>query len=425
VSLRGSYVARWRRVISGVLRRHWAKKLLFWAFEEIMKYAKRLQTLMLGAGLMVAGLPTWAVVDSQGGPAVRELNLQQPVTQIAREIYSIHNLMLFICLAIFIAVFGVMFYSILKHRKSLGHKAATFHESTAVEIAWTVVPFLIVIGMALPATKTVVAMKDTSNADLTIKATGMQWKWGYDYLKGEGEGIAFLSNLATPRSQVGSPGVAPTESRSDNYLLEVDNPVVVPVNKKIRIITTANDVIHSWTIPAFGVKQDAVPGFVRDTWFKAEKIGTYRGQCVELCGKEHAFMPIVVNVVSEDDYKKWVDGKKKEMAAKADDPNKVWTVDELKQRGEKTYAANCAVCHQATGKGVPGAFPALDGSAVVNGPKADQMKIVLNGKNAMPAWKSVLSDTDIAAVITYTRNNWSNKAQENIVQPAEVLAARK
>jgi len=298
-------------VISGVLRRHWAKKLLFWAFEEIMKYAKRLQTLMLGAGLMVAGLPTWAVVDSQGGPAVRELNLQQPVTQIAREIYSIHNLMLFICLAIFIAVFGVMFYSILKHRKSLGHKAATFHESTAVEIAWTVVPFLIVIGMALPATKTVVAMKDTSNADLTIKATGMQWKWGYDYLKGEGEGIAFLSNLATPRSQVGSPGVAPTESRSDNYLLEVDNPVVVPVNKKIRIITTANDVIHSWTIPAFGVKQDAVPGFVRDTWFKAEKIGTYRGQCVELCGKEHAFMPIVVNVVSEDDYKKWVDGKKK------------------------------------------------------------------------------------------------------------------
>lgn len=380
---------------------------------------------MLGASLLAVGLPAWAVVDSQGGPAVRQLNLQTPVTQIAEQIYSIHNLMLVICLVIFVAVFGVMFYSILKHRKSLGHKAASFHESTTVEIAWTVVPFLIVIGMALPATKTVVAMKDTSNADITIKATGMQWKWGYDYLKGEGEGISFLSTLSTPRTQVGSPGVAPTEARGDNYLLEVDNQVVVPVNKKVRIITTANDVIHSWTIPAFGVKQDAIPGFVRDTWFKAEKIGVYRGQCVELCGKEHAFMPIVVNVVSDDDYKKWVDTKKKEMAAKADDPNKVWTVDELKQRGEKVYAANCVACHQASGKGVPGAFPALEGSLIVNGAKAGQVGILLNGKNAMPSWKSTLSDTEIAAVITYTRNSWSNKAAENIVQPAEVLAARK
>ncbi|WP_423709832.1 cytochrome c oxidase subunit II [Undibacterium sp. WLX3042] len=390
-----------------------------------MKHGKRLKSFMLGASLLAAGLPAWAVVDSQGGPAVRQLNLQTPVTQIAEQIYSIHNLMLVICLVIFVAVFGVMFYSILKHRKSLGHKAASFHESTTVEIAWTVVPFLIVIGMALPATKTVVAMKDTSNADITIKATGMQWKWGYDYLKGEGQGISFLSTLSTPRTQVGSPGVAPTEARGDNYLLEVDNQVVVPVNKKVRIITTANDVIHSWTIPAFGVKQDAIPGFVRDTWFKAEKIGVYRGQCVELCGKEHAFMPIVVNVVSDDDYKKWVDTKKKEMAAKADDPSKVWTVDELKQRGEKVYAANCVACHQATGKGVPGAFPALDGSLIVNGVKADQVGILLNGKNAMPSWKSTLSDTEIAAVITYTRNSWSNKAAENIVQPAEVLAARK
>lgn len=380
---------------------------------------------MLGASLLAAGLPAWAVVDSQGGSAVRQLNLQTPVTQIAEQIYSIHNLMLVICLIIFVAIFGVMFYSILKHRKSLGHKAASFHESTTVEIAWTVVPFLIVIGMALPATKTVVAMKDTSNADITIKATGMQWKWGYDYLKGEGEGISFLSTLSTPRTQVGSPGVAPTEARGDNYLLEVDNQVVVPVNKKVRIITTANDVIHSWTIPAFGVKQDAIPGFVRDTWFKAEKIGVYRGQCVELCGKEHAFMPIVVNVVSDDDYKKWVDTKKKEMAAKADDPNKVWTVDELKQRGEKVYAANCVACHQASGKGVPGAFPALEGSLIVNGAKAGQVGILLNGKNAMPSWKSTLSDTEIAAVITYTRNSWSNKTAENIVQPAEVLAARK
>lgn len=396
-----------------------------------MKHAMRLKSrtlgasLVLGASLLAAGMPAWAVKDSPGGPAVKQLNLATPVTQIAEQIYSIHNLMLYICLAIFVAVFGVMFYSILKHRKSLGHKPATFHESTTVEILWTIVPFFIVIGMALPATKTVVAMKDTSNADLTIKATGMQWKWGYDYLKGEGEGISFLSTLSTPRTQVGAPGLAPTEARGVNYLLEVDNEVVVPVNKKIRIITTANDVIHGWTIPAFGVKQDAIPGFVRDTWFKAEKIGVYRGQCVELCGKEHAFMPIVVRVVSDADYTAWVDTKKKEMAAKADDPSKVWTVDELKQRGESVYTANCVACHQANGKGVPGAFAALDGSAIVNGAKADQINILLNGKAGMPAWKATLSDTEIAAVITYTRNSWSNKAAENIVQPAEVLAARK
>lgn len=385
-----------------------------------MKLAQRIRSLMLGGSLLAASLQAVAVTDSVGGPAVRELNFQTPVSPIASQIYSLHTLMLVICLVIFAAVFGVMFYSILKHRKSLGHKPATFHESTTVEIAWTVVPFLIIIGMALPATKTVVAMKDTSNADITIKATGMQWKWGYDYLKGEGEGISFLSNLATPREQVNNPAVP----KNNEYLIEVDNNVVVPVNKKVRIVTTANDVIHAWAIPAFGVKQDAIPGFVRDTWFKAEKIGVYRGQCSELCGKEHAFMPIVVNVVSSADYTKWVDGKKKEMASKADDPNKVWTVDELKQRGEKIYAANCVACHQATGKGVPGAFPALDGDPVVNGPRPPQINILLNGRNAMPAWKGVLSDTEIASVITFTRNNWSNHAAENIVQPSEVVAAR-
>jgi cytochrome c oxidase subunit 2 len=383
-----------------------------------MKLVKRLQSLMLGASLLAA-LPAWAVVDSQGGPAVRQLNFQTPVTQIASEIYVLHNWMMGICVAIFIAVFGVMFYSILKHRKSLGHKAASFHESTAVEIAWTVVPFIIVIMMALPATRTVVEMKDTSNADLTIRATGMQWKWGYEYLRGEGQGINFLSNLSTPREQV----VDPTKVKNDNYLIEVDNEVVVPVNKKVRIVLTANDVIHAWMIPAFGVKQDAIPGAIRDTWFKAEKTGVYRGQCAELCGKEHAFMPIVVKVVSDADYTTWVNGKKKEMAAKADDPTKVWTIDELKQRGADVYA-KCAGCHQANGKGMPGSIPALDGSAVVNGPKAGQLNIVLNGKGGMPAWKD-LSDTEIAAVITYTRNSWSNKAKENIVQPAEVTAARK
>jgi cytochrome c oxidase subunit 2 len=383
---------------------------------------------MLGLAIS-ASIPALAQ-GVEGRPVVNQLNLQMPVTKIATEINDLHTWMMIVCLVIFFAVFGVMFYSVFKHRRSQGHKAATFHESTAVEIAWTIVPFLIVIGMALPATKTVVAMKDTSNADITIKATGMQWKWGYDYLNGEGAGIAFYSNLSTPRDQVGSPDAHYTGKRGDNYLMEVDNEVVVPVNKKVRIVLTANDVIHAWMIPAFGVKQDAIPGFVRDTWFKAEKLGTYRGQCAELCGKEHAFMPIVVRVVSDADYSAWVAVKQKEMAAQADDPSKVWTIDELKTKGEKVYAANCVACHQATGKGSPGQFASLDGSAVVNGPKADQIHVLLNGQKSgkfpseMPAWKQ-LSDSDIAAVITYTRNSWSNKAVENIVQPAEVLAARK
>ena len=395
-----------------------------------MTYAKRFKALMLGLAV-AASIPAMAATEPviTGRPVEHQLNMQAPVTGIAAYIYSLHNWMMVVCLVIFIGVFGVMFYSVFKHRKSLGHKPATFHESTTVEIAWTVILILIAIGLALPATHAVVQMKDTSNPDLTIKVTGMQWKWGYDYLKGEGEGISFLSNLATPRTQVGEPGIAPTEKRTENYLLEVDNPVVVPVGKKVRLVLTANDVIHSWTIPAFAVKQDAIPGFVRDTWFKAEQIGTYRGNCVELCGKEHAFMPIVVKVVSAEDYTAWVNGEKTRMAALADDPNKVWTIDELKTKGEKVYAANCVACHQANGQGVPSAFAALVGSPVVLGPKAEQIAVLLNGKHsgkypsAMPAWKQ-LSDSEIASVITYTRNNWTNKADENIVQPSEVLAAR-
>jgi len=384
-----------------------------------MKYAKRLLMMIAAISGQLVTTSSFAVNDMEGGPAVRQLNFQPPVTAIASDIYQLHTLMMVICVVIFLAVFGVMFYSILKHRKSLGHKAASFHESTTVEIAWTVVPFIIVILMALPATKTVVAMKDTSNADITIKATGMQWKWGYDYIKGEGEGIAFYSALATPRDQIHEGA-----TKGDNYLIEVDNPLVVPVNKKIRIVTTANDVIHAWGVPALGVKQDAIPGFVRDTWFKAEKVGTYRGNCYELCGKEHAFMPIVVNVLSEADYAKWVADKKKGSTAGAEDANKALTLAELNAKGAAVYASNCVACHQDSGKGVPGAFPALDGSKVVNGPKGDQIAMLLNGKNAMPSWKT-LSDTEIAAVITYTRNHWSNKAGQNMVQAAEVLAARK
>ncbi|MBU64325.1 MAG: cytochrome c oxidase subunit II [Cupriavidus sp.] len=370
---------------------------------------------LAGASLLVSQAAS-AVSDMPGGPAVRQLNLAEPVTKIAEQIHWLNWMMLIICTVIFIAVFGVMFYSIFKHRKSKGAKAASFHESITVEVIWTIVPFLIVIAMALPATKTVVAMKDTTNSDITIKATGYQWKWGYDYLKGQGEGISFVSTLTTPREQINN-----QQEKSNTYLMEVDNELVVPVNKKIRIVTTANDVIHAWMIPAFGVKQDAIPGFVRDTWFRAEKTGIYRGQCAELCGKEHAFMPIVVRVVSEPEYAKWVDDKKKLMAAAADDPNKTWTLDEIKVRGEKVYAANCAVCHQPTGKG-GGAFPALDGSKVVNGPKAGQMHILLEGKGGMPSWKQ-LSDTELAAVMTYTRNSWSNKTGE-VIQPADFSQAR-
>jgi len=366
-----------------------------------------------------------AVGDLPGGPAVRQLNLHPAVTKIAEEQAWLHWFMLILCTVIFLAVFAVMFYSIWKHRKSVGHKAANFHESVTVEIVWTIVPFIIVILMALPATKVVVAMKDTTNADLTIKATGMQWKWGYDYIKGEGEGIGFISALDSAQRELSNNGGPKAGVVMDDYLLKVDNPMVVPVNKKVRIITTANDVIHAFMVPSFGIKQDAIPGFVRDTWFRAEKIGDYHGQCVELCGKEHAYMPIHVKVVSAEDYTAWVLAEKKKLAAKADDPTKVWTAEEITQRGEKVYAANCAACHQANGKGA-GPIKPLDGAAVVlDADKTKQIAVLLNGQNngAMPSWKQ-LSDTEIAAVITFTKNNWSNKTGQ-LVQPADVTAARK
>jgi cytochrome c oxidase subunit 2 len=381
-----------------------------------MKKPTALAGLVLGLVGLLHGNLALAINDMPGGPSRFQLNLQPAATKVAEEVAVLHWMMLAICLVIFVAVFGVMFYSIYKHRKSLGHQSASFHESTTVEIVWTVVPLLIVIGMALPATKTVVAMKDTTNADITVKVTGYQWKWGYDYIKGEGEGVSFLQTLTTPREQINNQA-----EKSDTYLMEVDNEMVVPVGKKIRLVTTAHDVIHSWTIPAFGVKQDAIPGFVRDTWFRAEKVGTFRGQCSELCGKEHAFMPIVVKVVTDAEYSAWVEEKKKQMASLADDPTKTFTMDELKQRGEKVYAANCAACHQANGKGA-GAFPALDGSKVVTGPKDGQYKILLNGKNAMPKWTQ-LNDVELAAVMTYTRNAWGNKTGE-LIQPKDFTTAR-
>ena len=382
---------------------------------------KSLSNMLAGlAGVLAAGAAQAAVNDLPGGPAVRQLNLHAAATRIAVEQAWLHWFMLIACTVIFIVVFSVMFYSIWKHRKSVGAKPANFHESVTVEVIWTLIPFIIVILMALPATKVLVAAKDTSNADVTIKATGYQWKWGYDYLNGEGAGVSFLSTLDTTHrelSNAGAKGDVP-----DNYLLKVDNPVVVPVNKKVRIITTANDVIHAWGIPAFGVKQDAIPGFVRDTWFRSEKTGDFYGQCYELCGKEHAYMPIHVKVVSAQEYTAWVSDQQKKMAAKMDDPAKVWTLTDIVARGEQVYSKNCAVCHLPTGAGA-GANKPLNGSPIVqDADKSKQIQVVLNGRNAMPSWKQ-LSDTEIAAVISYTKNAWSNKTGQ-VVQPTEVAAQR-
>lgn len=362
-----------------------------------------------------------AALYSGVASAAYQLNFTRGATRLTEDIYDLHNLMMWIITVIFCAVFGVMFYSVYAHRKSVGHKAAQFHENTAVELAWTIVPFFILIAMAVPATKTLLEVRDATNPDVTIKVTGYQWKWGYDYLKGEGEGVAFLANLSTPHNQIYG-----SETKGEHYLLETDRHLVVPVGKKIRILATAADVIHAWYVPDLGVKQDAIPGFVRDTWFRAEREGVYRGQCAELCGKDHGFMPIVVEVVSGEKYSAWVAETKKAMAAAADDPDKKWALAELKARGEKVYAANCLACHQANGQGVKGAFPALDGSKMVRGPKSAQIDLVLNGKanTAMAAFGKQLSDTDIAAAITFTRNNWGNSTGE-VVQPSEIKAARK
>ncbi len=381
--------------------------------------------LLLAAGAAFSGA-AHAVSDLAGGPSVRQLNLPVGVTKIAQEQYFLHNAMMVLCTVIFVAVFAIMFYSIWKHRKAAGHKAANFHESVVVEVIWTIVPFLIVIVMALPATKVLVAQKDTTNADLTIKTTGYQWKWGYDYIKGEGEGLAFISTLDSSHRAMSNNGAkGPNgEAPPADYLLKVDNPLVVPVDKKVRIITTAEDVIHAFAVQSLGIQQDAIPGFVRDTWFRAQEVGDYYGQCAKLCGKEHSYMPIHVKVVSAADYTTWVAGKKKEAAAKLDDPTKVWTLPDMLARGEKVYAGNCAACHQANGKGA-GPIKALDGDEkVLNPDHAIQIQVLLKGQNngAMPSWAK-LSDTDIASVITYTKNTWSNKTGQ-LVQPAEVLAQR-
>jgi cytochrome c oxidase subunit 2 len=369
------------------------------------------------AGLMLAGL---LGLFSSAVNAAWELNLQMPVTALARRVYDLHTLLTWVIFIIFVGVFAVVTWSLIFHRKSIGHKAADFHDNTAVEIAWTIVPTLVLIAIAFPATSTLVEMRDSSQPDLTIKATGYQWKWGYEYVTGDAAGVKFMSVMSTPREQIEN-----KTPKGQHYLLEVDHPLVVPVGKKVRMLLTATDVIHNWSVPAFAVKTDAVPGFLRDTWFRAEKEGTYRGQCSELCGKDHGFMPVVVEVVSAEKYAAWVAEQKKTMAASADDPAKVWKMDELMARGEKVYTANCAACHQPTGAGLPPVFPALDGSKIARGPKAAHLDIVMKGKpgTAMAAFGTQLSDTDIAAVVAYERNAWTNKLGE-LIQPAEVKALR-
>ena len=374
-----------------------------------------LKRLILGATAAAGPMVAWADL---------RWSFPEPVTPIAKETLHVHNLFMVIALTLFFGVLALMLYSFWKHRKSSGHTAATFTEpKSRKQWFWVLVPFAALLILdygvfGIPAYHAVLMYEDTkTDADLVVKVTGSQWLWQYEF---PSEGVKFSSRLTTPREQIMN-----QQPKGENYLLEVDNPLVLPVGKKIRFITTSNDVIHSWWVPAFGVKRDAVPGFLREFWAKIDKTGTYRGQCSELCGKEHAFMPIVVNVVPQEEFDAWLNSKKDAAAPAAAAPGKTLAVDDLKAQGEKVYAANCVACHQANGMGVPGAFPALNGSKVATGPAADHLKIVLNGKpgTAMMAFGKQLSDAEIAAVVTYERNAWDNKTGD-AVQSADVVAAK-
>lgn len=345
------------------------------------------------------------------------LNMTQGVTQISSEVYHLHMLIFYICCAIAFVVFGAMFYSIYKHRKSKGAVAAHFHESTKVEVIWTVIPIIILIAMAIPATKTLVAMEDTSQSELTVKITGSQWKWHYSYF---GEDVEFFSLLATSQNQIDG-----IEEKGAHYLLEVDNPLVLPINRKVRFLMTSDDVIHSWWVPDFAVKKDTIPGFINEAWTKIDKPGVYRGQCAELCGRAHGFMPIVVHAMTEADYDTWLADKKAELALAQQEAAAALTselsLDELMPIGEKVYVDRCAVCHQANGQGIPGAFPAIKGSAVATGDVDQHIDIIVNGRSgtAMQAFASQLTEQEIAAVITYQRNAFDNNTGD-VVQASDI-----
>jgi len=366
----------------------------------------------------------WSRLIAAVGPALLpglaaadyKLNLPPPVTRIGSEILKLHNIIMIICAVIFVIVFGLMLYSIVMHRKSRGVKPAAFHDNAKLEVLWTVIPFLILVGIAIPSTATLIEMTDTAKSDMTIKITGYQWRWQYDY---PDHGVNFFSSLSTPREQI--EGKA---DKGENYLLEVDNPMVVPVGKKVRLLITANDVIHAWWVPEIGLKKDAIPGFLTDAWMTIDKPGVYRGQCAELCGKDHGFMPIVVNAVTPEEFDKWVVAQKQQAAAAAASADKTWTMEELMARGKQVYQT-CAACHGANGEGV-GPFPKLAGSKIATGPVDAHIDIVLNGKpgTAMQAFGAQLNDADIAAVVTFERNSFGNKTGD-LVQPAQVKAARK
>ena len=350
-----------------------------------------------------------------------KLNLTEGVTSISQQAYDLHMLVLWIVTIVGIAVFAVIIYSLIYHRKSKGAVAAQFHESTTVEVIWTIVPLVVLVLIAIPATKTLLYIEDASNPDITIKVTGWQWKWQYEYLD---EGINFFSNLDAKSNEARQRNSGVDVRTVEHYLLDVDNPIVIPVGKKVRFLATANDVIHSWWVPALGMKRDAIPGYIHEFWTRVDEPGVYRGQCAELCGKDHGFMPIVVNAVSESEYQSWVKGQKLAMAEAEAGADKVWTKADLMKRGEQVYNASCAACHQANGAGIPGVFPGMINSKITIGPAADHIDIVVNGKagTAMQAFGPQLNDADLAAVITYERNSWGNAA--SVVQPADVKAAR-
>lgn len=349
------------------------------------------------------------------------LNMTQGVTPTSEAVYGLHMTIFYICCVIGVVVFGAMIYSMVKHRKSKGAVAANFHESTTAEVVWTIIPILILVGMAVPATRTLLAMEDTSNSDMTIKVTGIQWKWKYDYLEDD---VSFVSNLHPQHNEIRQLGAGQDPAGIDNYLLEVDEPLVVPVGKKIRFLLTASDVIHAWWVPELGWKKDAIPGFINEAWAQINEPGIYRGQCAELCGRDHGFMPIVVKAVPEDEYRQWVASRQNLAAAELLDADRAWSNAELMARGEKVYAAQCAACHQPNGQGLPGAFPGIAGSPVATGDVAAHIDLVLNGRagTAMAAYRDMLSDADTAAVITYQRQSWGNDA--GAVQPTEIMAAR-
>jgi cytochrome c oxidase subunit 2 len=354
---------------------------------------------------------------STGLLAAWELNMPVGVTGISRDTYSLHMIIIGICVLIGITVYGVLIWSLFAYRKSRGAVAAKFHHSTKVEIIWTVIPFIILIGMAIPSTRVLTQIYDSSASDLDVLITGYQWRWQYRYLTDEGEEVAFFSNLATPDEQIYN-----FAAKGENYLLEVDEPLVIPVNKKVRLLLTSADVIHSWWVPEFAVKKDAIPGFINESWVVAEEIGIYRGQCTELCGQDHGFMPVVVNVVEQAEFDAWLAEKQAAAAAIAELATQDFTLEQLVAQGQTVYTTFCMACHQQNGQGLPPAFPALTGSPIATGPIEDHINIVLNGKPgaAMAAYGALLNPVDLAAVITYERNALGNSTGD-MVSPVEIL----